>query len=95
MELDNEDNDSMWQGWDIDSDSSEESDSEDWINVDDDESGDLVISDSDDEGQPRIKHKVVDEAAPPELPPKSTLATTKVYLASPAQDKCNTDRILH
>ena len=82
MELDDENDDSMWQGWDVDSDISEESDSEDWINVDDDDNGDLVISDSEDEGQPRIKDKIADEVAAAEPPRKSTLATTKVFSVS-------------
>jgi protein SDA1 len=68
----------MWQGWDVESDSSEESDSEDWISVDDDNC-DLVISDSDDEGQPRKKDIVVDEIVPADTPRISTLATTKVF----------------
>lgn len=68
----------MWQGWDVESDGSEKSDSEDWISVDDDNC-DLVISDSDDEGQPRKKDMVVDEIVPAEAPRISTLATTKVF----------------
>jgi protein SDA1 len=81
----------MWQGWDVESDSSEESDSEDWINVDDDNC-DLVISDSDDEGQPRNKDMVVNEKAPAETPRISTLATTKVF--SILRDKYGTNCIL-
>jgi len=93
VELDDENDDSMWQGWDVESDSSEESDSEDWINVDDDDNGDLVISDSDDEGQPRIEDRITEEVVAVEPPRKSTLATTKVYLASPSRDNWNADCI--
>lgn len=81
----------MWQGWDVESDSSEESDSEDWISVDDD-NRDLVISDSDDEGQPRNKDIVVDEMATAETPRISTLATTKVF--GILLDKYDTNYIL-
>jgi len=81
----------MWQGWDVESNSSEESDSEDWISVDDNNC-DLVITDSDDEGQPRNKDKTVDEIAAAEAPRISTLATTKVLAI--LRDKCNTNYIL-
>ena len=79
-----EDDDAVWQGWDIESnDSAEDSDEdEDWINVDDDEDGPLVISgDSEDENE-----KAKNDQATPSLeslnPPRiSTLATSKVSVA--------------
>jgi len=81
----------MWQGWDVESDSSEDSDSEDWISVDDDNC-DLVISDSDDEGQLRNKDMVVDKTTLAETPRISTLATTKVF--GILRDKYDTNCIL-
>ncbi|CAK5279508.1 unnamed protein product [Mycena citricolor] len=68
-----EDDEAAWEGWDVDSDSSD-SESEGWINVSDNEE-DLHISDSDDENE---KKPVVplEEFDPANR--ISTLATTKI-----------------
>ena len=84
LDLDGEDDDAVWQGWDIDSNDSDEDSDEDeeWINVDDDEDEPLAISDSEDENE---KPKI-DRATPSHESPNpqriSTLATSKVSLAS-------------
>ena len=46
---DEEDDEGAWEGWDVESDSSEES-ADGWISVDSD-SDDLEVSDSEDEGE--------------------------------------------
>jgi protein SDA1 len=78
LDLDQEDDDAMWQGWDIEStDEDEDSDEdEDWINVDGDEDEPLVISDTEDENE---KAKNDESPNPPRI---STLATSKVSLKS-------------
>ncbi|KAJ7197289.1 SDA1-domain-containing protein [Mycena pura] len=69
-----EDDEAAWEGWDVDS-ASSESESEDWIDVEDNNK-DLYISDSEDEDKP--------EERPPDEPSAdastriSTLATTKI-----------------
>ncbi|KAG6850477.1 hypothetical protein H0H93_012898 [Arthromyces matolae] len=64
---DNEEDESVWEGWDVESDSSDsESDSdEEWHNVSDDDH-DIVISDSEDEAKSDAPARI------------STLATTKI-----------------
>lgn len=81
-----EDEEKAWEGWEVDSESSD-SDSEGWIAVSSDEE-DIVISDSEDESEKKGKQKgeqAMDTEAPPTEaaqdagPPRiSTLATTKV-----------------
>lgn len=75
------DNESKWEGWDIETDSSESSDDGAWIDVDSDK--DIVVSDSDDEDGKEEKEP---QASQP--PRQSILATTKVGM-SPAN--LNTD----
>jgi protein SDA1 len=77
---DGEDDDAVWQGWDIESDDSDEDsdEDEDWINVDDEDEP-LVISDSEDENE---KAKTPSCESPKNAPRISTLATSKVSLAS-------------
>ena len=53
---DNEDDEAAWEGWDVETDSSEES-SDGWISVDSDSDSDLEISDSEDEGDKKAKRK--------------------------------------
>ena len=85
LNLDGEDDDAVWQGWDIESnDSDEDSDEdEDWINVDDDEDEPLVISDSEDENEKAKNDQASPSHESPNPPRISTLATSKVSLASP------------
>lgn len=73
--------DAAWEGWDVESDSS--SDSEGWHDVSSDE-GDIVISDSDDD-RPKSKGKKVQLAEEDEdLKPEdaATPAATEVSLVS-------------
>ena len=85
LELNGEDDDALWQGWDIESnDSDEDSDEdEDWINVDDDEDEPLVISDSEDESEKAKNDQATPSHESLNSPRISTLATSKVSLASP------------
>ena len=70
------DNEAAWQGWELESDSSEDSDSEGWMNVDSDSEGNLEISDSEDEKEMFMKDG---EQEPDHTSDRiSTLATTKV-----------------
>lgn len=78
VELEDDDDEAMWQGWDVESDSGSDSDAEDWINVDDNNNDDLVISDSEDEGKPKVKSAEVSQEDTASIPRLSTLATTKV-----------------
>lgn len=79
-----EDDEAAWKGWDVETDSSDESGSEGWISVDDG-NDDLELSDSDDEGEKLSKAekkdmedgKVMDTTSDPQLR-TSALATTKV-----------------
>ena len=82
LDLDGEDGDTMWQGWDIESNvSGEDSDEdEDWINVDDDEDERLVISDSEDENEKAKNDRATSSHESPNPPRISTLATSKVSL---------------
>ena len=77
-----EDDDTVWQGWDIESDESDEDsdEDEDWINVDDDEDEPLVISDSEDENEnEKAKTGRANQDHESSNPPRiSTLATSKV-----------------
>lgn len=85
-----EDDEAAWEGWDVESDSSDSSsDAGDWINVDSDGEDHLSFSDSDDEDgkkKKNLKGKAkADEdgdgesvAAAPEPDRISSLATTKV-----------------
>ncbi|KAG6861893.1 hypothetical protein C0995_010599 [Termitomyces sp. Mi166 len=68
--LGDEEDEGAWDGWDVESDSSDSDSDDEWINVSDD-NNDIVISDSEDEGE---------KARPkPEAPRRiSTLATTKI-----------------
>lgn len=68
-----EDDEEAWKGWDVDS-ASSESESEDWIDVEDNNK-DLYISDSEDEGKPEERPPSPDASTR-----ISTLATTKVGL---------------
>ena len=79
-----EDDDAVWQGWDIESsEPDEESDEdEDWINVDEDEDEHLVISDSEDENEKPKSDRAISSHESPNPPRISTLATSKVSLAS-------------
>ncbi|KAG9012271.1 Severe Depolymerization of Actin [Tulasnella sp. JGI-2019a] len=54
-EEDEDDEDAGWEGWDVESDSSE--DGAGWISVSSDEDEDLVISDSDDDEDTKAKNK--------------------------------------
>jgi protein SDA1 len=72
-----DDDESKWEGWDVETDSSESSDDEGWMEVDSDSDKDIVVSDSDDEGDKKEKAPP-SEAEPSEPPRLSTLATTKV-----------------
>lgn len=80
--MDEGDDDTVWQGWDIESnESDEDSDGdEDWINVDDDEDEPLVISDSEDENEnENAKNDRANQGPESPNPPRiSTLATSKV-----------------
>lgn len=73
---DDSDDDAMWEGWDVESDSNSDSDEEKWINVDDDDDEDLVISDSDDDSPKKDNSNTEPELLGP--PRISSLATTKV-----------------
>lgn len=92
-----EDDEAAWEGWDIESDSDEES-SDGWLDVESD-GDDLDISDSEDEGDSKKKQKLKSkgdedvemdkedqtqqgESAEDALKRISTLATTKVRLCS-------------
>ena len=82
VELADEDNDEAgWEGWDVESDSSEES-SDGWIDVESDGDEDLEISDSEDEGP--SKEKIAEQSNAeddvPDITRVSTLATTKVCI---------------
>ena len=84
LNLVGEDDDSVWKGWDIESnDSDEDSDQdEEWINVDDDEDEPLVISDSEDENEKAKNDRATPTYESPNLPRISTLATSKVSVAT-------------
>ncbi|KAF9002001.1 protein required for actin cytoskeleton organization and cell cycle progression [Cyathus striatus] len=71
-----EDDETAWNGWDVESDSSEDdSDSEEeWINVDEDDD-DLVVSDSEDEKEGQNSAMSGEDSGPSRI---STLVTTKI-----------------
>ncbi|KAJ7929376.1 SDA1-domain-containing protein [Mycena leptocephala] len=69
-----EDDEAAWEGWDVDSESSD-SDSEGWMDVEENNE-DLHISDSEDEDKP--KEPPPDADAPDPATRISTLATTKI-----------------
>lgn len=73
------DDDAMWEGWDVESDSEPDSDDGEWINVDSDDNEDLVISDSDDEAQVKKAASNLDSESA-QGPHISSLATTKVCI---------------
>ena len=73
MDLREDDDDAVWEGWNEDS-SDSSSESEGWMDVEDDDN-DLVISDSEDEAE---KEKQRDEDGTVEQAKVSQLATTKV-----------------
>lgn len=72
---DEDDDDAAWKGWDEDS-SDSNSESEGWVDVEDGDD-DLVISDSEDEGNNKIKEGTISNANSGETK-ISQLATTKV-----------------
>jgi len=75
-----DDDDAMWNGWDIDSEESD-SDSDEWHNVDSDDDDDLVISDSEDEKEDKKEETTKNaESEVSAITRISTLATTKVYI---------------
>ena len=71
------DDESKWEGWDVETDSSESSDDEGWIDVDSDSNRDIMVSDSEDEDDEKEKGPALD-VQPPQ---PSTLGTTKVKIA--------------
>lgn len=88
-EADEEGDAKAWEGWDVESDSSEESDDSDWKNVESDGEEAFYVSDSDDEKPKKKKEGDTDvdaekddvktEDAPVEEGKRiSNLATTKV-----------------
>jgi len=72
VELNDDDDEAAWDGWDVESESGSESSEDEWHNVSDDDQ-DIVVSDSDDD-EPK-EEKAETEEAKPRI---STLATTKV-----------------
>jgi protein SDA1 len=74
-----DDDESKWEGWDVETDSSESSDDEDWIDVDSDSDKHIVVSDSEDEDNEKEKDPPF-VAQPVQPPQPSTLATTKVKI---------------
>lgn len=76
IESDSED-ESKWEGWDVETDSSESSDEEGWMNVESDDGG-IVISDSEDEAATKQGERGEEPSELSQPPRVSTLATTKV-----------------
>jgi len=76
IESDSED-ESKWEGWDVETDSSESPDEEGWINVESDDE-DIVVSDSEDEAAKKENGKGEGPGESLQPPRVSTLATTKV-----------------
>jgi protein SDA1 len=74
-----DDDKSKWEGWDVETDSSESSDDEGWIEVDSDSDKDIVVSDSDDEDDKKENGPPL-EAQTLQAPQPSTLGTTKVKI---------------
>ena len=73
------DDESKWEGWDVETDSSESSDDEGWMDVDSDK--DIVVSDTDDEDGKMDKDPAL-EIQTLQAPQPSTLGTTKVKTTS-------------
>lgn len=85
----NEDDEGAWEGWDLESDSSDSSsDSGEWINVSSDGEDHISMSDSEDEDDKKSskgkgmekadgEEEVQDTATEPEVNRISSLATTK------------------
>lgn len=74
-----EDNENAWEGWELESESSDDSsDSGGWIDVESDGGDHLNISDSEDEGKKSHGKTAANEALSTEANRTSTLATTKV-----------------
>ncbi|KII88862.1 hypothetical protein PLICRDRAFT_40507 [Plicaturopsis crispa FD-325 SS-3] len=83
MKSDDEDDEAAWNGWDVESGSSDDSsEDEDWIDVDSDGEDHLDISDSEDEqdGKEKGKERAAegDGATVDDAERTSTLATTKI-----------------
>jgi protein SDA1 len=78
-----EDEEAAWQGWDVESESSEESESERWQDVDSGEDN-LEITDSEDEQGKVFERKSIEDGTeePPDPGRVSTLATSKVAFTS-------------
>ncbi|KAL0947247.1 hypothetical protein HGRIS_013368 [Hohenbuehelia grisea] len=77
LDAEGEDDEAAWEGWDVESDSSSDSEAEDWINVDDDDD-DLNISDSEDEKEKKEPDDAEKTEEPDAATRLSTLATTKI-----------------
>jgi len=77
-----DDDETAWNGWDVESDASEESESEGWMDVDSGDENDLEISDSEDEQSKATKGKANSTEDGDEGLPNSdrvsTLATQKI-----------------
>lgn len=71
-----EDDEAAWEGWDIETDSESDSESEDWINVESDRD-DLELSDSEDE-TPAKKSEPTEGECQQNQTRVSTLATSKI-----------------
>lgn len=82
-----EDDESKWEGWDLESDSTESSDDEDWIDVDSDSGKDIVFSDSDD-GDDKEEKRSPSEVQASQSSRHSMLATTKVKISHTFCTKC-------
>jgi protein SDA1 len=74
VETEDDDDESKWEGWDVETDSSDSSDEEDWINVDSDDN-DIVVTDSEGEEKPTEESSKAEPSQPLRI---STLATSKV-----------------
>ncbi len=74
VETEDDDDESKWEGWDVETDSSDSSDEEDWINVDSNDN-DIVVTDSEDEEKPTEESPKAESSQPLRV---STLATSKV-----------------
>lgn len=74
VETEDDDDESKWEGWDVETDSSDSSDEEDWINVDSDDN-DIVVTDSEGEEKPTEESCKAESSQPLRV---STLATSKV-----------------
>lgn len=75
-EVDGADDEAAWDGWDIETDSESDSQSEGWMDVDSDD-GDLQLSDSEDEEAVKNESSA-EQQGREDTERTSTLATTKV-----------------